>query len=107
MKYLKGINNPKIILPRVNESNYHVWHIFAVRCIDRDKLEKYLNEKGIGTNKHYPTPIHLQGAYSDLKFKKGDYPIAEKISMYEISLPMFYGMTEEEIEYVIATINKF
>lgn len=106
-KYLSGIKNPKIILPIVNKNNYHVWHIFAVRCDNRDELEKYLNENGIGTNKHYPTPMHLQGAYSDLNIKKGELPLAEDISSHELSIPMYYGMTDEEIQYVIDVINKF
>lgn len=105
--YLEGINNPKIKLPVVHEGNYHIWHIFAVRCDERDALEKYLNDKGIGTNKHYPTPMHLQGAYADLNIKKGDLPLAEEISATELSIPMYYGMTDAEINYVIETINYF
>ena len=73
----------------------------------RDELEKYLNENGISTNKHYPIPMHLQECYKDLGYKKGDFPIAEEISATELSLPMYYGMTDEEIQYVIDTINGF
>ena len=105
--YLEGITNPKIKLPIVHDGNYHIWHIFAVRCDERDGLEKYLNDKGIGTNKHYPTPMHLQGAYSDLSIKKGELPIAEEISSTELSIPMYYGMTDEEVKYVIDCINGF
>lgn len=106
-RYLKGIHNDRIILPCVNSFNCHVWHIFAIRCKNRDSLEVYLNQHGIETNKHYPTPIHLQGAYSDSGYKKGDYPIAEEISSTELSIPMFYGMKEDEIDYVIDTLNNF
>lgn len=105
--YLKGITNPKIKLPVVHDGNYHIWHIFAIRCAERDTLEKYLNDKGIGTNKHYPTPMHLQGAYADLNIKKGDLPLAEEISATELSIPMYYGMTDAEINYVIDVINDF
>lgn len=106
-KYLNGITNPKIELPVVNENNYHVWHIFAIRCLERDALEKYLNENGIGTNKHYPTPIHLQRAYEDLNISKGSLPLAEEISNTELSIPMYYGMSDSEIQYVIDVINNF
>lgn len=106
-KYLEGIKNPKIILPVVNKNNYHVWHIFAIRCEERDKLEKYLNDNGVATNKHYPTPMHLQGAYKEMGLKKGDLPLAEEISSKELSLPMFYGMKDEDVQYVIDLINKF
>lgn len=106
-KYLNGIKNDKIILPYVLEDVEPVWHIFAVRCNDRERLENYLKEKGIKTNKHYPIAIHLQECYKDLGFKKGDFPIAEEISETELSLPMYYGMTDDEINYVIDAINNF
>ena len=106
-RYLKEINNSKIILPYVIADVEHVWHVFALRCTQRDELEKYLNEKGIGTNKHYPIPIHLQECYIDLGLKKGDLPIAEEISDAELSIPLYYGMEEDEIKYVIETINLF
>lgn len=106
-RYLKGINNEEIILPLVIPETVPVWHIFAVRCKKRDQLEKYLNEKGIGTNKHYPIPIHMQKCYTELGIKRGMLPIAEEISATELSLPMYYGMTDGEIDYVIDTINQF
>lgn len=84
-----------------------MWHIFAVRCTKRDKLAEYLNEAGIGTNKHYPIPMHLQEAYKELMIPKGALPIAEEISATELSLPMYYGMTDEQISYVIDVINKY
>ena len=106
-KYLNGIRNPEIILPYVLPDAVPVWHIFAIRCRRRDELEKYLNDNGIGTNKHYPIPIHLQECYRDLGYKKGDFPIAEEISATELSLPMYYGITNEQVQYVIDRINEF
>ena len=73
----------------------------------RDELEKYLKEHNIGTNKHYPTPIHLQGAYAALGMKKGELPLAEEISETELSLPMYYGMTEQQISQVIEVLNEW
>ena len=105
--YLTGIVNPEIILPYVAPENEPVWHVFAIRTPKRDALEKYLNANGIGTNKHYPIPLHLQECYNDLGFKEGDYPIAEEISATELSLPMYYGMTDDDVNYVIEIINKF
>lgn len=106
-KYLDGINNPEIILPFVPKYAEPVWHIFGIRCNRRDELEKFLNDASISTNKHYPIPMHLQGCYADLGFKKGDYPIAEEISETELSIPMYYGMTDEEVQYVIDRMNEF
>lgn len=106
-KYIEGIKNPEVILPYVPEDMVPVWHIFAIRCKRRNELEQFLNQKGISTNKHYPIPMHLQECYKDLGFTKGDFPIAEEISATELSLPMYYGMSEEEVQYVIAAINEF
>ena len=106
-RYLNKIKNPKVVLPFVLDACTPVWHVFAIRCKDRDRLEKYLNDRGIRTNKHYPTPIHLQECYRDLGFKRGAFPIAEEISSTELSLPMYYGMTTEQIDYVIDAVNGF
>ncbi len=106
-RYLEGISNPKIVLPIVPDYAEPVWHIFGIKCKERDELEKYLSDKGIGTNKHYPIPVHLQECYNLLGYKEGDFPAAEEISTTELSLPMYYGMTDEEIDYVIDAINSF
>lgn len=106
-KYLEGIKNPEVILPRVPQYATPVWHIFGIRCKRRNELEKFLNEAGIGTNKHYPIPMHLQECYRDLGYKEGDFPIAEEISATELSIPMYYGMTDEEIQYIIDKVNAF
>ena len=105
--YLAKIENPEVVLPYVPEYADPVWHIFAIRCKRRDELERFLNDAGIGTNKHYPIPMHLQECYKDLGFHKGDFPIAEEISATELSIPMYYGMTDAEINYVIDKVNEF
>lgn len=104
-KYLEGIHNDKVILPKVAKTNEHVWHIFSVRVENRDEFQEYLKENGIGTVIHYPIPIHKQKAYSELNNE--DYPNATKIANTVISLPMYYGMTDEEVNYVIDVINKY
>ena len=105
--YLKNIRNENVILPKVLMDTEPVWHVFALRCKHRDKLESYLNSNGIETNKHYPIPIHLQKCYHSLGYKFGDFPNAEEISCTEISLPIFYGMNLDELEYVVNVVNKF
>lgn len=106
-RYLTEISNKNIILPYVINDIVPVWHVFAIRCSRRDELERFLNERGIGTNKHYPIPIHMQKCYQELEIKQGDLPVAEEISATELSLPMYYGMTNEQIQYVIECINQF
>lgn len=105
--YINNINNPEIILPYVIEEASPVWHIFAIRARRRDELEKYLYENGISTNKHYPIPIHMQECYKDLGIKAGELPVAEEISSTELSLPMYYGMKDEEVCFITDTINRF
>ena len=106
-KFTEGIKNSKVVTPYVLPDCVPVWHIYGIRCTERDALEKHLNKKGIGTNKHYPIPMHLQECYKDLNIPQGALPIAEEISATELSIPMYYGMTEEEIQYIIDAINEF
>ena len=106
--YLAGITNPLIKLPLATSADYeHIYHVFVIRCDRRDELEKYLKDNGIGTVKHYPVPMHLQKAYEELYIQEGELPIAEEISKTVLSIPMYYGMTEEEDVYVIDIINNF
>jgi len=107
-RLIDEVKNTNIILPIPNDKDYQsVWHIFAVRCKKRDLLAEYLNENGIGTLKHYPLPMHLQKAYSDLAISKGSLPIAEEISETQLSLPVYYGMTDEQVDYLIEKLNAF
>ena len=107
-KYFAGIQNEKIVLPLKPDADFgHIYHVFAIRCRERDALEQYLADHGVGTVKHYPVPMHLQDCYADLGYKRGDFPIAEEISDTIISLPMFYGMTQAQVQYVIDVINQF
>ncbi len=103
--YRENIKNPKIILPKVYDEKSHVWHIFAIRCEKRDKLQKYLEENGIQTNIHYPTPPHKQGAYKE--WENQSYPVSEEIHRTELSLPISPVMTDDEIEKVVRIANAF
>lgn len=107
-KYIEGIKNPLITLPMKSTAEFkHIYHVFAVRCEKRDEFQKYLDKNGIGTVIHYPIPIHLQEAYRELNLMEGDLPICEKISKEIISLPMYYGLKDEEIDFVIKVINNY
>jgi dTDP-4-amino-4,6-dideoxygalactose transaminase len=104
-KYLKNIKNEKIILPVIGEFRTHIWHIFAIRTENRDELKKYLMKNGIETLCHYPVAIHNQGAYENEGYPH--FPVAELIAAQQLSLPMYYGMTNGEVEYVIDMLNAF
>lgn len=83
-----------------------VYHLFVVRCAERDRLQKTLQEEGIATAIHYPTPIHLQPAYAHLGYKEGDFPVAERAGREMISLPMYPEMTADAVEHVIASLRR-
>lgn len=104
-KYIEGIKNPKITLPKIADWNSHVFHIFTVLCEQRDELQKYLEHKGIGTNIHYPIPPHKQECYKE--WNEIDLPVTEKIHAQELSLPMSPCLTTDQIRYVIECINNF
>ncbi len=106
-KIIEGIDNPNVLLPSVSGVCLPVWHIFAVRSDIRDDLQNHLKQHGIETGKHYPCPIPLQDCYRWLGYKTGDCPIAEEISNKELSLPMYYGISDIEIEYMVEIINSF
>lgn len=106
-KYLNGITNPKVILPEIAENNLPVWHIFAIRVKERDELKEYLEKNGIKTVIHYPIAIHKQQAYSELHDSAGCLEIAEEIAETELSLPMFYGLSDSQINQVITCINNW
>lgn len=104
--YLKNIQNNMIKLPEYSERE-NVWHIFPVFCENREDLQRYLQDNGIMTQIHYPIPVHLQQAYQELGYQKGDFPVAEHLADTELSLPIWYGMSEEEIEEIVSVLNQF
>ena len=101
--YRSGIANPRIVLPAVADEQSHVWHLFVVRCDDRASLVRHLEERGIQTNVHYPTPPHLQGAYAE--WKDRSYPVTEAIHREVLSLPISPVMADDEVVQVIEAVN--
>lgn len=106
-RYLNEIKNEKLIKPEVNKNATTVWHQFVVRCKTRDDFKQYLEDQEIGSIIHYPIPPHLSEAYQYLGYKKGDYPITERYADEVLSLPLYNGMLDEEITYVIDKINQY
>ena len=89
-------SNKNIGLFKTYDDRIHNYHLFVVRVKHRDEVQKKLTEKGISTGIHYPIPIHLQKAYAGM-WKKGDFPVAEKIAPELLSLPMYAELTEEQV----------
>jgi dTDP-4-amino-4,6-dideoxygalactose transaminase len=106
-RYLTEINNEQVVLPKVRKNATTVWHLFVIQTEDRNRLQAFLASKGIGTVIHYPIPPHLSEAYQYLGFTEGDFPITEGYANKILSLPLYNGMTDEEIHYVIDMINEY
>jgi dTDP-4-amino-4,6-dideoxygalactose transaminase len=105
--YDKGIKNTKIELPTVRQGADSIYHQYVIKCRDRDGLQKFLQDNDIQTQIHYPIPPHLAKCYDYLGHKTGDYPITESYANEVLSLPIYTGMTNEEVEYLIEKLNKF
>lgn len=103
--YIKGIKNPKITFPKTMEKMSNAYHLFPVLAKNRDKLQKYLAEKEIGTVIHYPIPPHKQKCYSE--WSNLTFPITEQIAAEELSLPIGPAITDEQVQYVIDMINEW
>lgn len=104
-RYINEITNPKIILPKISNWKSHAFHLFPIRCTERDRLQAYLTEQGIQTIIHYPIPPHKQTCYKEMNHIS--LPITEQIHKEELSLPISPVMTEEEMEEVVLEVNKF
>ncbi len=85
----------------------HVYHLYVVRVKERDRLKEHLRERGIATGIHYPIPIHLQEAYAELGYRKGDFPVAERLSEEILSLPIYPEMGEEAVRKVADAVKDF
>jgi dTDP-4-amino-4,6-dideoxygalactose transaminase len=83
-----------VILPFEPTWSKAIYHLFVIRVADREQLKEYLGTKGVGTGIHYPIPLHLQKAYGNLLYRKGDFAVTERVAGEILSLPMFPGLTE-------------
>jgi dTDP-4-amino-4,6-dideoxygalactose transaminase len=96
-----------LVLQQRSNSSTHVYHLFIVETAKRDELRGFLTERGIQTGIHYPIPIHLQKAYSDLGLGQGAFPQTERLAQESLSLPMYPELTEEQIRTVTDAIREF
>jgi dTDP-4-amino-4,6-dideoxygalactose transaminase len=96
-----------LIVPTLDPRSTHIFHLYVVRTPHRDKLQKHLADLGIQTGIHYPIPIHLQEAYSDLGFRRGAFPVTETLADEIVSLPMYAELSQQQIEFVVDAISSF
>ncbi len=105
--YLTGIRNPHVTLPKVRPGANHVWHVFALLCPERDRLMEHLAQQGIKTSVHYPIPPHLQQCYAYMGYEEGAFPVAEAQAKQLLSLPIYNGMPQADVDAVIEAVNRF
>ena len=104
-KELGDIN--EISIPKDSINGKSTYHTFVIQAQDRDDLKQYLKTNGISTAIHYPIPIHLQKAANYLKYKLGDFPVAEKQSKMILSLPIYHGIDSTKLKFVSDHIRTF
>ncbi len=102
---LEGISG--VVCPREAEWVKSVYHLYVILAEDRDRLQRFLQEREISTGLHYPLPLHLQEAYIHLGYKEGAFPVAENVAGRLLSLPMYPELTHPQIEYVAESIAEF
>lgn len=105
--YLKEIKNDKIRMQYHPENTEPVFHLFEIMVDNPEQFLNYMDKKGIECNRHYPVPCHLQEAYRQLGYKKGDCPNAENLAEHCVTLPLFPEMTEQEMQMVIEACNLY
>jgi dTDP-4-amino-4,6-dideoxygalactose transaminase len=103
--YVETLDPESVRLPKARPGCRHVYHVFAVRTDDRDKLRDVLGTQGIQTGIHYPIPVHLQPAHADLGHHAGDFPNAEAAAREVLSLPLFPEMTRDQVETVASAVS--
>jgi dTDP-4-amino-4,6-dideoxygalactose transaminase len=101
--HLKGI----VTLPTEEKYERHVYHTYVIQTDKRDELKSYLEGRGVGTKVHYPIPIHMQKASSIYGYKKGDYPVSEKLASTILSLPVYQSLSESDLSYIVDSIKSF
>jgi len=105
--YYDNLKDLQIKLPVTMADRNHVYHLFVIETDNRDELLQYMSQKEIFCGIHYPIPLHLQGAYRELGYKEGDFPVSERSASRILSLPVYPELKKEEIRYIKNTINEF
>lgn len=103
----KLLENGKVKLPSESAGCFHVYNQFVIRTEERDKLQGYLKEKGIGTEVYYPMSLHLQQCFKSLGYRQGDFPESERATKEALAIPVYPELSGEDQEYVVHTIDSF
>ena len=100
-------SNLPIQRPKVVANHRHIFNQYVIRVADRDKVQAFLREKGVGTEVYYPVPMHLQECFVHFGYKKGDFPASEAAANETLALPVYPEVSEEQVEYVVTSLSQF
>ena len=103
-RYAELLSEATLVLPNEGPDEEMVWHLYVVRSRQRDALKSHLESRGVMTGLHYPTPVHLQPAYSEAGYRRGDFPICERLASEILSLPMYAELTPDAMLRVAEAI---
>jgi dTDP-4-amino-4,6-dideoxygalactose transaminase len=106
-RYSHQLQGSSIVTPTVARGSESVWHLYVTRTTDRAAMTSYLAERGIHTGIHYPIPVHLQPAYAQLGYRRGDFPVSEAYAEQVLSLPMYPELTTSMIDHVAQAVRAF
>jgi dTDP-4-amino-4,6-dideoxygalactose transaminase len=98
--YAERLEDTAVVTPRVRDGVRHVFHVYAVRVPQRDAVRQRLTDAGVQTGVHYPIPVHLQPAYRDLGYQRGDFPVSEQVAAEILSIPIFPELTEVQVDRI-------
>jgi len=105
--YTAFLTDAGVLTPHEASYGSSVWHLYVIHTPRRDELKVCLSERGVTAGIHYPVPIHLQPAYADLEYKRGDFPVAERSAQQCLSLPIYAELSESIIHYVADQVREF
>jgi dTDP-4-amino-4,6-dideoxygalactose transaminase len=105
-RYMEGLRGLPLGLPEIVHDD-HVYHLFVVRTSQRDALRKHLEARGIGSGLHYPVPLHRQPCLSHLNLNRASFPVADQFANECLSLPLYVGMNDAQVDAVIGEIRRF
>ncbi len=105
-RYDRLLAGSRFQLPAPPPHTRHVYHVYALRVADRDQVQETLHAAGIGTGIHYPVPVHLQKAYAELGYRRGDLPVTEGTADQFLSLPIYAELQPDQVLEVVAQLNR-
>lgn len=105
-RYDQALSGCGITTPAEMPYARHVYHLYIIQCEERDRLRDGLAARGIETGLHYPVPVHLEKAYSDLDYRAGDFPVSERLAQQSLSLPIYPELSPEAVDYVASNLRE-